>query len=55
MDAKHDIKPSSELDTKLAEETRETIKASLKLLRAALPDTFLGRATGEPFPKQKTD
>jgi|SwirhisoilCB1_FD_contig_41_2419280_length_372_multi_1_in_0_out_0_2 hypothetical protein len=38
-----------------SEQTRETIKASLEILRQPMPDTFLGRKTREPFPKGETD
>jgi hypothetical protein len=31
---------------------RETYRISLELLRRPFPDTFLGRKTQEPFPKQ---
>ena len=37
---------------KLAEDSRKLIKESLELLRREAPDTFLGRETHKPFPKE---
>ena len=45
--------PISTADLKIIMMTRELIDRSLKLLRECpQPDTFLGRKTQEPFPKQ---
>jgi hypothetical protein len=38
-----------------SEQTRETIKAPLEILRPPMGDTFFGRKTQEPFPKGETD
>ena len=34
--------------------TRELVAESLDALRSGVPDTFLGRKTQEPFPKDQT-
>ena len=39
-------------DADYAQETRETIERSRETLKQPLPDTFLGRKTQEPFPKE---
>ena len=40
-------------DHELAEQTRQTVEATLDLLKQLpVPDTFLGRKTQEPFPKE---
>ena len=33
--------------------SRETVQRSRDLLRTSAPDTFLGRKTQEPFPKEE--
>ncbi|MGX9431858.1 MULTISPECIES: hypothetical protein [Bradyrhizobium] len=35
--------------------THEQLRQSLELLRQPRPDTFLGRKTQEPFPKQNDE
>jgi len=35
--------------------TRQRLRQSLELLRQSVPDTFLGRKTQEPFPKQNDE
>jgi hypothetical protein len=35
--------------------TRDLVTQAGKLLRVAVPDTFLGRKTQEPFPKESAD
>ena len=42
----------SEIDAKIASDTREVIKASRELLRKGPADTFLGRETHTPFSTQ---
>lgn len=37
---------------KVADNSRKLIKASLELLRRPTPDTFLGRETHKPFPRE---
>lgn len=37
----------------LFQEVHDTIAASRELLRGRMPDTFLGRRTQEPFPREK--
>ena len=39
-------------DAKQAEGTREAAKRSLDILKEPAPDTFLGRKTQEPFPRE---
>ncbi|WP_407180258.1 hypothetical protein [Bradyrhizobium sp. STM 3562] len=35
------------------ERTREITKQAVELLRQPVPDTFLGRKTQEPFPREE--
>ena len=52
---RHYLHPSSQAsDAKLAEDTREIINQSLKLLREPAPDTFLGRENVKAFPQERT-
>jgi hypothetical protein len=44
--------PSRPQDDAIAEQSREIIAQSFELLKRAKPDTFLGRRTFEPFPKE---
>ncbi|MBR1160879.1 hypothetical protein [Bradyrhizobium elkanii] len=37
----------------LVAQTHEVIQRSLKILRETSPDTFVGRKTQEPFPKEE--
>jgi hypothetical protein len=41
-----------ETDPKQAEQTREIAKTSREVLQQPEPDTFLGRKTHEPFPRE---
>ena len=44
-----------DLTSEIAEQNaliRKIVAQSLEILRAARPDTFLGRKTQEPFPKE---
>jgi len=48
------FRPNQQADTELIQSVRDVLAHSLELLRAnPQPDTFLGRKTHEPFPKQK--
>ena len=41
--------------TKLSEDSRKLINDSLELLRQLPSDTFLGRETHKPFPKEENE
>jgi hypothetical protein len=40
-------------DTEYAARTRDVVRRSREALEQAVPDTFLGRKTQEPFPAEK--
>ena len=40
------------IDSELAEHTRKLIEESRELLKQSAPETFVGRKTQEPFPKE---
>ena len=40
---------------KVADHSRKLINDSLELLRRPAPDTFLGRETHKPFPKEENE
>ncbi len=42
-------------DEEHAEQIREAVKLSLEILKQPLPDTFLGRKTQEPFPREREE
>jgi hypothetical protein len=44
---------SSEQDAKQSDQSRKIVKDARRILRQSLPDTFLGRKTQEPFPKEE--
>jgi hypothetical protein len=46
--------PLHAVDAKIASDTRKLIEQSLALLQEGPPDTFLGRETHAPFPKETT-
>jgi hypothetical protein len=49
-------RPNPEEDEKQARLMRKVIADSLEILRKSPPpDTFLGRKTQEPFPKEKNE
>ena len=49
-------RPNPEEDAKQARLIRKVIADSLEILRKSPPpDTFLGRKTQEPFPKEKNE
>jgi hypothetical protein len=41
--------------SQLLARTRELVRQAAQQLRDPLPDTFLGRKTQEPFPREETD
>ena len=45
----HEASKIAELNTSL----REQIAKALEILKTAVPDTFLGRKTYEPFPSEE--
>ena len=45
----------SEPDERTIQQTRQIIKEALEPLRTLAPDTFLGRETHPPFPKNEPD
>jgi hypothetical protein len=50
------FRPNPEEDEKQARLMRKVIADSLEILRKSPPpDTFLGRKTQEPFPKEKNE
>jgi hypothetical protein len=55
MREKTHIRRAHALISEIAEQnaaTRELMAKSLEVLRLAQPDTFVGRKTQEPFPKE---
>ena len=40
-------------DASHIEQVREALHRSLEILKLAIPDTFLGNRTHEPFPEEK--
>jgi hypothetical protein len=47
------FRPDRDLDRDWLRAMRDAVARSLEILRSALPpDTFLGRKTHEPFPKE---
>ena len=48
------FRPDEEADVKHARSIRDLIAQSIRILRgSAIPDTFLGRKTQEPFPREE--
>jgi hypothetical protein len=45
-------RPERDQATRQADESREATKRSFEILQQPTPDTFLGRKTQEPFPKE---
>jgi len=50
------FRPDYEKDAEEQRTIRDVLARSLEILRrAVVPDTFLGRKTQEPFPKEEDD
>ncbi|WP_407193468.1 hypothetical protein [Bradyrhizobium sp. STM 3566] len=45
-------RPVNEIDAEHKAQARKAVKDAREALREAVPDTFLGRKTHEPFPMQ---
>ena len=54
MPINRDIHHPLQRDAAHVEMARETIREALEVLRLPQPDTFLGRETYKPFPKETT-